>query len=95
MGHLNAQLQHVPDVVILNIRDRGKSLIDARLFDHPDDRYTEPVVGSEYLNAAAALVRADLRPMIAEELIKASTSIGIESLTPSGRNHPAEIARCP
>src|SRR5271167_623019 len=63
---INAQSQHIVDRVILDVRNRGKSLVDARLFDHADDGHTEPVVGPEYLDAAAALLRANLRAVIAE-----------------------------
>src|SRR5215472_8048962 len=69
--------------------------MEARSFDHADDRHLEPVVDPEYVDAAAGLLRADLRPVIAEELIKACPRIGIETRPCSGRNYPAEIACCP
>ena len=59
------------------------------------------IVTSNWLNAlntlisAAAYLRADLRPVIVEELIKASPSIGIERRTPLLRDNPAKIAHCP
>src|SRR5438876_484379 len=92
---LDAQLQHVPDRVVLDIWDSSKRLIDACFFDHPDDRHLEPVVRPEYLDAAVDLLRADLRAVITEELTKPSPSVGIERRAPSGRDHLAEIAHCP
>src|SRR6267154_4390150 len=92
---LNAQLQHIPNRVALDVRDSRKRLTNARLFDHPDDRHFEPVVRPEYLDAAAALRRADLRPVIMEELVEAGPSIGIECRTTAVRDNPAKIAHCP
>src|SRR6267154_1252199 len=92
---LNAQLQHIRDRVVLDVRDSRKRLINARLFDHPDDRHLEPVIRPEYLDAAPALRRADLRPVIMEELIEAGPSIGIECRTTAVRDNPAKIAHCP
>jgi hypothetical protein len=74
---LNAQSQQVVDRVVSDIRDSQKRLVETRLFDHPDDRHTEPVVCSEYLEAAAGLLRADLRAVVAEELTEAGASIRI------------------